>query len=298
MAARTSKASRPKKKASTPAAVLLAERVAVELGRVQGVVSVTLGGSWARGTADANSDVDLGLYYRSETKPHIDALRALAVVMDDRRGEATLPSDYGEWGPWTNGGAWLVIEGTRVDWLYRELTHVAATIGECRSGRVTVDYDPARPHGFHNHTYMAEVALAKPLHDPTGVIAGMKALANPYPDGLRAGIVSRHLFEAGFMLEQVVKASRRGDVAFVAGGLYRVVAALVQVLFALNRTWFMNEKGALATIDGFRVAPKRFAARARTLLGKPGLTGADLERSVKTAAALNQEVRALAARNR
>jgi hypothetical protein len=34
----------------------------------------------------------------------------------------------GDWGPWINGGAWLTVEGKRVDLLYRELDKVRSVI--------------------------------------------------------------------------------------------------------------------------------------------------------------------------
>ena len=43
--------------------VELATEIADQIGTLDGVVAVTLGGSLARGRADQRSDVDLGLYY-------------------------------------------------------------------------------------------------------------------------------------------------------------------------------------------------------------------------------------------
>jgi predicted nucleotidyltransferase len=43
--------------------IRLAEDIAERLGNVTGVVAVALGGSWARGEAHPDSDVDLGVYY-------------------------------------------------------------------------------------------------------------------------------------------------------------------------------------------------------------------------------------------
>jgi len=63
----------------------LAHRVAGELSLVDGVVAVVLGGSVARGQANLASDVDLGIYYRPDEPPSLDALRAVASRLDDRR---------------------------------------------------------------------------------------------------------------------------------------------------------------------------------------------------------------------
>ncbi len=62
----------------------LAERIAQRLGEVEGVVVIALGGSWARGDAHPDSDVDFGIYYHPEHRPSIETLRRLAQVLDDR----------------------------------------------------------------------------------------------------------------------------------------------------------------------------------------------------------------------
>jgi predicted nucleotidyltransferase len=47
----------------------VAESVALRLGEIERVVAVALGGSCARGTAEKDSDLDLGIYYRSSKPP-------------------------------------------------------------------------------------------------------------------------------------------------------------------------------------------------------------------------------------
>src|SRR5262245_738211 len=98
----------------------LAERLAQRLAATRGVVAVVLGGSRARGDTGPDSDVDLGLYYDPERPLDVPALRRLAAEVDDR-GAPEAITEPGEWGPWINGGAWLQVEGHRVDWLYKDL---------------------------------------------------------------------------------------------------------------------------------------------------------------------------------
>ena len=88
----------------------LAEDIAQRLGEVPGVAAVALGGSWARGEARLDSDVDLGLYYHPDCPPDVEDLRRLARDLDDRR-LPDLATGLGAWGPWINGGGWLRVEG-------------------------------------------------------------------------------------------------------------------------------------------------------------------------------------------
>ena len=94
--------------------IRFAEDIAGRLGEVPGVAAVALGGSWARGEARPDSDVDLGLYYSPGVPPNIEGLRRLAKELDDRH-LPDLVTEIREWGPWINGGGWLRVAGRPVD---------------------------------------------------------------------------------------------------------------------------------------------------------------------------------------
>lgn len=113
---------------------LLADLTQV-LSVVPGVRAIALGGSRARGTATPHSDYDIGLYYDGASPLDVDALGRIAAEIDDRGAEATV-TPVGGWGPWIDGGGWLVIEEMRVDLLYRNLATVARVIDDCHAGRV------------------------------------------------------------------------------------------------------------------------------------------------------------------
>lgn len=94
---------------ATAEPIALARKIADQLAEIDGVVAVILGGSYARGEADNHSDIDIGLYYRHDDPIDTKALDKLAAKLDDRHA-AGLATPIGEWGPWINGGAWLVVE--------------------------------------------------------------------------------------------------------------------------------------------------------------------------------------------
>lgn len=243
--------------------------VAARLIEIPGVAAVVLGGSRARGVARPDSDVDLGLYYDPASPPSLPALRHLARELDDR-GIGAEVTDLGAWGPWVNGGAWLEIDGVHVDWLYRDLERIAQVAEECIAGRPTSHYCLGHPHGFHSAIYLGEIHHARVLHDPGGALGPLQARIAPYPPLLRKELVRRFLFDASFMLDVTRKPARRGDVFHVAGCLFRSAAALVQVLYAANERWFLNEKGAVEEVERFPLRPPHFAARTRAILASPG----------------------------
>jgi predicted nucleotidyltransferase len=259
----------------------LCRRVASRLAAVKGIAAVAVGGSWARGTARADSDIDLGLYYLPERPPDIDSLRQLAREIDDRHPDDAV-TGLGAWGPWVNGGAWLLIDGRRVDWLFRDLSLVRRVIDDCKAGRASCDYQVGHPHGFHNHMYMAEVHHNRPLCDPDGLVQHLQQQSAEYPPALRATLLQRFSFEARFSLEIAAKAAARGDAFYVAGCLFRSLACIVQVVFALNRRYFLNEKGAVELAQSFPVCPDGLAAAASTLWRASENDAAALQRSIET----------------
>lgn len=274
----------------------LARRVAERLEAIPGVVAVALGGSLARGRARPDSDIDLGLYYRSEAPLDIAALRRVAADLDDA-GTGDAVTESGAWGPWIDGGAWLRVEGRRVDWLYRDLDRMEEIAALAARGEISRHAQPGHPHGFHSHIYLGEIHHNRALSDPRGELARLKARLEPYPPRLARALVEGHLWQAGFALDASEKAAARGDVGYVAGCLFECAYCLVQVLFAHNGRWFVNEKGALDETRGFERVPADFADAVTDVLARPGASSGALERSRRTMRRLVDSVAELAGRS-
>ena len=263
-----------------------------DLKTVPGVRAIVLGGSRARGSEDASSDTDLGLYYDPESPLGTAILDQVAARYDDRR-EPGLVTAIGRWGPWINGGGWLRIDGSPVDLLYRDTSKVKSFIDRCIAGSIEVVYQPGHPFGFLSSIYEGEIAVCQTLWDPTGWVAGSKKRLLVYPEALRREIVRRFGFEAGFCLLIAEKPVRRSDVGYVAGCLFRAVFCLLVVLFALNRERWLNEKGALNLARRFRISPVRFCERAEAIWGSVVKDEDSLIAAFATVRQLNDEVRAL-----
>ncbi|WP_258959106.1 DNA polymerase subunit beta [Paenibacillus tyrfis] len=183
---------------------------------------------------------------------------------DDNRDD--LVTEIGGWGPWINGGGWLKVSQIPVDFLYRDLSKVSKVIDQCVMGDITIDYQPGHPHGFINSIYLAEIALCKVLWDPSGVVGEMMLRTNPYPHILQISIIRKFLWEAHFSLEIGKKGNYKNDLSYIAGCCFRAVSCLNQVLFALNETYWMNEKGAAAIADSFSMAPSQYSNTINSIL--------------------------------
>lgn len=242
----------------------LAQTIAARAAEVPGVVAVSLGGSHARGKARPDSDLDLGLAYDAEHPFDLAALSALCRDLDDSgQAEATPP---GGWGPWVDGGAWLTVEGQRVDLIYRELGRVEGSVEDALAGRVTLHAQPGHPHGIHGHHYAAELASCVILHDPAGRLERLRVRLGEYPAALAEALERHYGWSPGFWLDGAEKGRTRGDLHHAQGCLYQAVMALVQTLCARDRAWILNEKGAVALAGALPGAPPGFEARVNAAL--------------------------------
>jgi hypothetical protein len=247
--------------------------LAGQLAAVPGVVGVVLGGSRARHEHTAESDTDLGVYYRRPLDT--DALNALAKRVGGPSAAVTEP---GGWGPWVDGGGWLRIEGEPVDWIYRDLGRVAAVWESARNGRYAFHHQAGHPLGFADIAYPGELALGQILADPGGELAALQEHVRVYPPALTDALVGG-LWEGDFLVAVARKAVSRRDCTYVAGCLFRLVGVCVHALHGAGRRWLINEKGAVASAAAIPGAPAEFRARAEAVLahldGDPErLTGA------------------------
>ena len=201
----------------------LAERLAV----IPGVVAVTLGGSRARSEALPDSDWDFGLYYRGTID--VEAVRAL--------GYEGVVVEPGAWGRLVNGGAWLEIDGQRVDLLYRDLDVVEYWQAEAENGRFEVDQVPSFLAGMATYVLVAELVLAKTL---------VGSLPRPdFPGPLRASASDYWQRIADFTLSLGSRLAKRGDRATAIGTLLQAALATAQARLATRGEWVLNEKRIL-----------------------------------------------------
>ena len=251
----------------------------MRLRKVGGIEAVALGGSWSRATARADSDIDLGLAYDGDHPFSIAELAEAARELDDRHREG-LVTRIGEWGPGVNGGGWLLIDGNHVDFLYRDLNRVREVIERCVAGEPDAVYQLGHPMGFQNQIYVGETHFCRPLFDRAGNLARLKALVAEYPEKMRVALVRKHLFDSAFHLEIAAKPAARADIMYVAGCLSTATGFMTLVLYALNRRFYLNEKGALLESAGFEIRPAQLHARVAEILGAIGGDASALAASV------------------
>lgn len=241
------------------------EHLAQVFASVPGVVAVALGGSRATDSAGADSDWDFGLYYRGEiSADHIRALAYPGTVVDP-----------GEWARLVNGGAWLTVDGTRIDVLYRDLDEVEHWWAEAREGRYVRDHVEGYVAGMTSYVLGGELALNR-------VLVGQ--LPRPeFPEALRLSAPPNWRDSARFSLDVAEAAARSGDTTSCVGLLAKAAIAAAQAVLAERGQWALNEKRILEragleqaseVLAGFGGNRARDAvAEMRRVLSTIGLSG-------------------------
>ncbi|MFM9367257.1 nucleotidyltransferase domain-containing protein [Streptomyces sp. Da 82-17] len=210
------------------------DRLADRLAALPAVEAVTLGGSRAQGTHTTESDWDLAVYYRGAFEP--EQLRRAAREFG-WEGEA---SELGGWGGGVfNGGAWLTVEGRRVDVHYRDLDVVEHELAEAEQGRF--HWEPLMFHlaGIPSYLVVAELGVNR-------VLRGQ--LPSPaYPEALKAAAPAVWRDQARLTL-MYAKGNHapHGRLTEVAGALAVATAQSAHAVLAARGEWVTNEKTLLA----------------------------------------------------
>ncbi|MEV5103505.1 nucleotidyltransferase domain-containing protein [Streptomyces massasporeus] len=207
------------------------DTVADRLALLPAVEAVTLGGSRAQGTERPDSDWDLAVYYRGAFDPA--DLRAVGW-----EGEVC---DIGAWGGGVfNGGAWLTIEGRRVDVHYRDLDVVEHESAEAEAGRFRVEPLMFHLAGIPTYLLVAELAINK-------VLRGELPRPDAYPPALRESAPAHwHGMAAATLAYARSGHAPKNAVTQVAGAIALAATQTAHAVLAARGEWVTNDKGLVA----------------------------------------------------
>jgi predicted nucleotidyltransferase len=273
---------------------ILSDLLPLVRGFARGDYAIALGGSYAKGTADHEADVDLYLFARA-VLPKEERTRIASAFSS----EIERVVSWGDDTPFTNAGTDFRFRGHNVECWLRDIAHIERSIAECQQGVVKREFVTWTTTGFYNHCCLSDLTVMLPLDDAFGIIARWKSQVAIYPPKLRQAIVSQHLAAAEFWPENFhyLSAIERQDVIYATGIVQQVVHDLVQVLFALNEVYFPGDKKLDVALAHLPRQPPKLCARIRTLLwpGTPATTQA-LREQRESLRSLLGDVRDMAAR--
>jgi hypothetical protein len=151
-----------------------------------------------------------------------------------------------------NGGAWLEIDGRRVDVHYRDLHTVEHELAEARAGRFRVEQLLFHLAGIPSYLVVAELAINRVLRG---------ALPRPsYPPLLRESAPSVWWGTAQLVLAYAgANHAMHGRLAQCAGLLVQATSQAAHAVLAARGEWVTNEK-TLLTRAGLREVDQIVAA--------------------------------------
>ncbi len=205
--------------------------------------AITLGGSRAKGRADALSDYDFRLY--------ADAVR---------------PDDGPEWAAFQTLWDSHEAQGIRIDGVWtRDISTIDRQLDDWLSGLGRAQDLDWAVWGYHLPTDLAhQITIA----DPDGIVAAWRARLVPYPDAMAQAIARRWLGFLTYWRDDYHYAGKvaRADPVFLAGLSAKLAHGILQVVFALNRVHFPGDGWTLDLARDLPLQPADLDTRLRAAL--------------------------------
>lgn len=223
-----------------------ANQIAAAIAPMQGVVAISLGGSFGTGLADSASDLDLHVYWSGQLAASAERqalIRNIADV-DSIRMDVTF---------------WGLEDHFRVAGQEVELVYV-------NSDELVGEIERAYSTGLFGEGYVTAtffyISQSVILHDPKRILGQSRSrLEHGYPEATRQHILGSNPSILRAYLGQLRKAQTRGDLLFVQQRLYSIQMVFFNLLFALNRRYHPGEKRLLIHGDGCLIRPAELVQR-------------------------------------
>lgn len=235
-----------------------------------GRYAVAISGSFGKGTFSSTSDIDLRLY--------ADEIPATFAEM----GEA-IRQPKEEWAS----------KGIKIDDFWpRKIGDIEAALDGWFAGKLQASPLIWTVWGYH---LLPDLYYQQPLDDPYAIVADWKTRLQNYPAPLKKAVLDKHLGSLRYWRHDYHYAGKvqRQDVVFLAGLSVKLVHDLIQVLFALNETYYIGDGYNLEYLANFSHQPPDVATRLRAILYPPATPNL-FEEQRNTLLALIEDVEQLA----
>jgi hypothetical protein len=212
----------------------------------EGRYAVSIGGSYGKGTFDAGSDLDFRLFCERRL-PSREALdRALAAL----RERIAFWAERGI----TIDGCWV----RTIEQIDRELKLWLNGEGQPVDLVWTV-------WGYH---ILTDIYNQMIIEDPYGIIRDWHARLSAYPPKLKQALLKKHLASLRYWRQDYHYRHKvsRDDRIFLAGLTSHLVHDIVQILFALNETYYAGDGNSMVFLSRFARTPDRVMDRIEAIL--------------------------------
>ena len=220
---------------------------------LQGIVGITLGGSAALGLTDAESDLDLHVYWRTPLAEPAARAKQLAAIADPGSVEVDIRS----WGLEDH----LRIKGRLIELVYVQLDELEAEVNRAyNEGLISGGYTTARL------SYLTSGTI---FHDPNGSLAKLQTQLLVFPAPTRTLLLTYHPEMLRHELTQIRKGQRRDDLLYVQLCCMGLQTKFFDLLFALNRYYHPGGKRLLIHGERCPIRPTELTRRWQAITKLP-----------------------------
>jgi hypothetical protein len=208
--------------------------------------AIAVSGSLGKGTWDARSDIDFRLYTRNEL--------------------ATKAEHPGMWDEYRDAEQRWKARGVIIDGIWpRTTAEIDTAIDAWCSGTIVPWHLVWTIWGYHILPDMYHQSI---VEDPFNIILAWKQRLDVYPPKLQQAIMKKYGQSLRYWREDYHYAHKvdRGDVVFTAGMSSKLVHEIIQILFALNETYYVGDGSNLDFCRTFQLQPDSLAQRVTDIL--------------------------------
>lgn len=238
------------------------QQIVAAMAGLPGIVAMSLGGSAGAGLADAQSDLDIHVYWREPLAAPQQRAARLAGYAD----AGSVEVDVRFWGLEDH----LRVGGRDAELIYVHLGDLLAEVERAYGEGLGAE-------GFAT-AQLFYVASGRPFYDPEGALAALRERLAAYPEPTRRRLLESHPALLRTYLRHLRVAQARGDLLFVQHRRYTIQMVFFNALFALNRRYHPGEKRLLIHGERCPLRPagcaERWAATARLAADDPALSAA------------------------
>ena len=245
-----------------------------DLGAVAGELAVgpcaiALGGSHAKGVADAQSDIDIYVFAESWL-PDAERVALLLQLLPNAAAARSWSA------PPEQAGTDFSLDGQEIEIWFRQLAPIAGVIERSVAGEAVRRYVTWTPNGYYEHCALADLTSLRVLADPEAVLTPLLERIAVYPPALRTALIRHGLVSAGFWRNNfhLETALARADGYYLQSIAQQIVTDLIQALFAINRAHFPGDKKLSTHVGKLADVPEDFMARVEAVLGGEGSSAA------------------------
>ena len=235
------------------------------LARLEGVQAILCFGSYAMGTFDEYSDLDLFVFCEPEVVSASERKRVLEGLQGVTYFEES-DTAVGWDSQWSPQGNHLRVNGVLFEISYNTMDWIRTVVR-----RVTQEGATSIPEQkFRPYTMLGLLENGIILYDPCSCLRHLSDCLYPYPTQLKQRLISDSLHTLKDCLAELKDGVKRGlGLTFFHFFFHRMCDALYTLLFALNEKYDPATKRSEIEYEKLSLLPPDFLARYTKLLEGP-----------------------------